>query len=194
MWPENILSMMSEFSSLESTFGLSLPVMVSEGSFGAQANTSDCQFEQAFIGRYVAMMLASGVSGFNWYNMDGGSGGGNCGGASTNPVLMENLSTGALTTAGAAYQTIQSWIGGKNFNGACTVTAQPSCSGGSASNLYVCPLSTGEEYVAYDEVGDNTACAFAPGSGFSSYQTMGGSAVPITGPIVLDNRPVLLEP
>jgi hypothetical protein len=48
--------------------------------------------------------------------------------------------------------------------------------------------------VAYDEVADNASCNFTPGASFSSYQTMGGSTVPITGAVVLDNRPILLEP
>jgi hypothetical protein len=193
MWPENVVSLVNDLNTLQGNYALSLPITISEGSWGAQSNTTDAQFEQGFVPRYMGLMAACGVQLFDWYNTDGGG--------TSLPVLYANNSTGSLTTGGAAYQTVQTWLAGKTFSGnacttACTVTAQPGCSGGASSNTYACSLTTGEKLVWYDEVSDNASCAYSTISGFSSYLTMNGGNIPIggAGSITLDNRPILLEP
>lgn len=187
MWPENLVSLITQLNTLQNSYSLNLPMIISEGSWGAQSNTTDAQFEQAYVARYITLMLQYGVQVFPWYNVDGGN--------VSLPVLYANNATGILTTGGAAYQTIESWLAFKNFSqAACTVTAQPSCSGGASSNTYVCPLTTGEQVVWYDEVADNASCSFSSVGGFSSYLTMNNTVVPISGPITLDNRPILMEP
>lgn len=186
-WPENVISMVNQLNVLQSSYSLNLPLVVSEGSWGAQANVTDGQYEQAFVGRYYISMLQYGVQVFDWYNIDGGS--------VSLPVLYANNSTGILTTGGAAVQTVQGWLKGKSFaNRSCNVTAQPSCSGGVSSNVYECTLTSGERIVWYDEVADNAACSYNNTTGFGTYLTMNNTILPISGAITLDNRPIVLEP
>jgi hypothetical protein len=191
-WPENIATMLTQFKSLAATYSLSnLPIFVSEGSWGSTTNTTDAQFEQAYMGRYLALMAQYGAANFNWYNVDDA---GNPGTGNTTQ-LFANVSTGTLTSGGQAYQTMQTWLTGKTFSAAtCTITAQPSCSGGAGSHTYECGLTTGEKLVWYDEVANNSSCAYTP-SGFGWYRTIDGGSKAITGAtITLDNRPILLEP
>jgi hypothetical protein len=186
MWPENVASMVLQLNTLQASYGLNLPMMVTEGSYGAHTNTTDAQFQKAFVAREMALLMQYGVQRFYWYNADGGG----------DNELWSNNATGALKPAGAAYQTIQQWLTGKTFsNNKATITAQPTCSGGANSHTYALPLTSGEKLVWYDETADNASCAYNV-TGFSSYLTLNGAVVPIIGSnptVTLDNRPILLQ-
>jgi hypothetical protein len=178
--------MIPQLRSLAASYHLTQPWIISEASWGANSGLADEQYQMAFVGRYLALLGQYGISDFVWYNVDG---------SPKATALFRDSRTGAPDAAGVAWGTMQSWLAGKTFtNNAPKVTAQPSCSGGSTSHIYEEALTTGEMLVWYDELADDASCPYST-AGYSSYKTLDGGSTPISGPIVmLDNRPLLLQP
>jgi hypothetical protein len=190
-----LLHLYNSFRSVMTTAGLtSAPLLVTEGGFGADSQTSASPYgcstspydataclspsqQVAYVGRWLVLSASTYADGngqlANWYGFDYDWG-------------TLNGSYGMNSQNATAYGQMESWISGANFSRQCQT--------GTPSTVYVCDFTNaGQQYeIVFNDNNGVTAAYTAP-TWATKYQPLLGTAQPISGgTISVGDTPILL--
>jgi Bacterial Ig-like domain (group 3) len=174
----SIETMLTAFRQVADTNGMKgKPLMTTEGGWGI-FGVVDPDQQAAWVAHYIIVQagLASTVNlkFEDWWAW---------GDATTGIVETPQ---GTPTLAGQSYQQVYNWL----------VNTQPTpCT--TTGNIWSCPVSA--NLIVWDDsqtCGSGTCSSgnFTPPSGYTKYTDLTGEVTPITGPIPLGLKPILLEP
>lgn len=151
------------------------PIFVTEGSWGNN-NVTDPDTQTAWLARwyllYASLASQDNLLSVHWFAWGGGTWG--------------NIETGSKTptAAGLAYDHIYQWLVGATFTTPCA----------SDSNAtWTCGLTRAGGYQAQAVWNTNGATSYNPPSQFTQFRDLQGNVVPISGPVTIGIKPILLE-
>jgi hypothetical protein len=158
--PEGILVVFSMLKSLLAQYQLSkLPIIFTEGSYGAVPNNANMTYSQKvdYIGREYLLMLANGISRYYWYSWD-------------NPGFGTMwYSTTGVNPVGVAYATLCKWLVGVTF---VSLTQQQD-----GTQVMVLMLADGSSAQIVWNISENVPFATT----FAYVKTLDGQTNPIVG-------------
>ncbi len=172
----SVITRTNAFRALYDAHGLAgKPILVTEGSWGNN-NVTDPDTQTAWLARWYVLQasLASqdNVQSVHWFAWGGGTWGN-----------IETVSK-TPTPAGLAYSQVYQWLVGASFGTPCS----------SDSNAtWTCGLTRTGGYQAQAVWNTGGAATYNPPSQFTRYRDLQGNVSPVSGPVSIGIKPILLE-
>ncbi len=156
--PDDVIGYIQAMRALLSPTDLAKPFLCDEGGWGTDSTTADPDLQAGFLARWFVDIASQNVLSAGWYAWDDAAWG-----TLWNPKGKGGCTqtSGCLTSAGVAYEQVNSWLVGATL-GTCTVSGA----------VTSCPLSRGGGYQA-EMVWVNTTLANCAGQ--SSAETCGST-------------------
>ncbi len=156
--PDDVIGYIQAMRALLSPTDLAKPFLCDEGGWGTDSTTSDPDLQAGFLARWFVDIASQNVAFAGWYAWDDAAWGTLW---NSNGQSGCTQTGGCLTSAGVAYEQVNSWLAGAAL-GSCTVS-------GAATS---CPLTRGGGYQA-EMVWVNTTLTNCAGQ--SSAETCGST-------------------
>jgi hypothetical protein len=171
-WPESAVP--AEMEAVRAALApayASTPIWSTEGGWGQNSQFSaSASDRRAFVARYDLMMLVEGLARSYWYAYPNTQWG----------TLWDGM---ALTPAGVATNTVDSWLVGATFHGCAT----------GDGNLWICDLTTSAGSRGRIVWVKTTPVSNFATSGYRTIERLDGSSAPTGGsPVTVTTEPVLL--
>lgn len=174
-WPDGTMTVAKKY-------GLTQPLWNTEGSWntaaGVMANDAD---QMAYVARSYLLHWSKGFQRAYWYASDHDRVG-----------VLWDAAMGERAAA-RAYRQVQRWMVGATMPAACATSSASVMFNGDEPAQYECTLTRPGGYQAVAVWNTNGATSYTPPSIYRQYRDLDGNVTPITGPLTIGFKPLLLE-
>ena len=171
---ELIVTVIDNFKNVFTANGQSSkPIWDTEASWGETAKISDPDLQVAFLAKHYLLHWSSGVARFYWYSYDNKRFGG-----------LWDAARGPRKAA-IAYAQVYKWMVGAKLDAPCSVQW--------FTGTWMCRFSRLNGYNAVAIWNSGGSTSYVPPPQYRQYRDLDGNIFPITGEILIGDKPVLIE-